>query len=213
MQTLDQKAADMIVDITLEPELRGELDPLKLARILKLIPVLSTTFSIGDCLTTVSASDFAVYGTDQPYVMPMLPMGDDSESLSLADIVKRTIAATDTSVNKSIIVIDPVIVSMSVNIKIPEVALDLTYDPLRARHLVLAVRALEMQVLLRSRDMQVRSFCNPFIALYNYLRRIMYCYCSIMIFLFVLQYNQIFMSYTYQHQSSMYMTLIFISSL
>lgn len=157
MQTLDQKAADMTVDIALEPELRGELDPLKLARILKLIPVLSTTFSIGDCLTTVSASDIAVYGTDQPYVMPMLPMGDDSEVLSLADIVKRTIASTDTTVNKTIIVIDPMIVSMSVNIKIPEVALDLTYDPLRARHLVLAVRALEMQVLMRSRDMQVRS--------------------------------------------------------
>ena len=37
-------------------------------------------------------------------------------------------------------------VSMEININIPEVALDLTYDVALARHLVLAVRTLEMQV-------------------------------------------------------------------
>ena len=154
-QTLDKKTAEMTVDIALEPALRGELDPLKLSRLLKLIPVLSSTFSIGDCLRTVSASDIAVYGTDQPYIMPMLPMGEGNENLSLADIVKKTITKSDDAAEKNKIEIDPTIVSMSVNIKIPEVALDLTYDPLRARHLVLAVQALEMEVLLRSRDMQV----------------------------------------------------------
>ena len=37
-------------------------------------------------------------------------------------------------------------VSMEININIPEVALDLTYDVALASHLVLAVRTLEMQV-------------------------------------------------------------------
>ena len=157
-QTLDQKTANMTVDIALEPALRGELDPLKLARILKLIPVLSSTFSIGDCLETVSASDIAVYGTDQPYVLPLSHIGDGNETLTLADIVSKTIVRSDSSGIKKEVEVDPLIVSMAVNIKIPEVALDLTYDPLRARHLVLAVQALEMEVLLRSRDMQVRSF-------------------------------------------------------
>ena len=159
-QTLDKKTAEMTVDIALEPALRGELDPLKLSRLLKLIPVLSSTFSIGDCLRTVSASDIAVYGTDQPYIMPMLPMGEGNENLSLADIVKKTITKSDDAAEKINTEIDPTIVSMSVNIKIPEVALDLTYDPLRARHLVLAVQALEMEVLLRSRDMQVSDIYN-----------------------------------------------------
>jgi hypothetical protein len=41
---------------------------------------------------------------------------------------------------------DPTHVSMEINIAIPEVALDLTYDVALAHHLVLAVRTLDLQV-------------------------------------------------------------------
>jgi hypothetical protein len=50
---------------------------------------------------------------------------------------------------------DPIHISMTVNVKIPEVALNLTYDVSKGRQLLLAVRTLEIQVLSRSHDMQI----------------------------------------------------------
>ena len=46
-------------------------------------------------------------------------------------------------------------VRMSISVKIPEVALDLTYDVLKGRHLVLTMHTLDMQMLFRLMDMQV----------------------------------------------------------
>ena len=50
---------------------------------------------------------------------------------------------------------DPTHISMVINLKISEVALDLTYDVGKGRHLVLALRMLEMRILFRPYDMQV----------------------------------------------------------
>ena len=46
MQSIDKTNADMTIDIDLQPELRGELDPKKLARLFHIIQIISTSFTI-----------------------------------------------------------------------------------------------------------------------------------------------------------------------
>ena len=50
---------------------------------------------------------------------------------------------------------DPLHVSMEIRVTVPEVALDLTYDNAKGRHLVLSVRTLEMLLRFRPHDMEV----------------------------------------------------------
>ena len=163
----------MNIDVSIKPEMRGELDASKLGRILQLLPVMSATFSQANCLAAVSAADVAVFGpangqhlptpSTQPTAMPRTqavtvpptPLGplfpDIVGALMKAKALKEREEADQTRV------------SMRVTVTIPEVALDLTYDIARGRHLVLAVRTLEMQMLFRKSDMQVRYLCSSFI--------------------------------------------------
>ena len=52
-------------------------------------------------------------------------------------------------------VVDPSHVTMVINVKISEVALDLSYDVSKGRHVVLALHMLDIRVLFRPFDMQV----------------------------------------------------------
>jgi hypothetical protein len=164
VQTVDKSAANMTIDVTIEPGMRGELDPSKLSRLLQLIPTVSATFSQENCLAAVTAADIAVYGSLLPRegLGVALEMSDivsgivrvkrqkemdaskDAEDLKAAE--RSAVAAMSTAA---------AVVNMLVTIKIPEVALDLTYDPVRSRNLVLAVTTLEMQIIFRQADMQV----------------------------------------------------------
>lgn len=235
VQTADTSTADMTVEVTVKPEIRGELDASKLARLLQVLPVISSTFSRANCLASVSLADKAVYPS--PHYLPNrrsarssmspplnlkrptakfeslesvfegeLGIGSSDETLeglegfltppqspprrtsyslkkegegingqgsedalnfSLPDVLNAILAESQTSKVKEIEEDrtcsmpleeeeeDPMHVSMKVNVRIPEVALDLTYDVSKGRQLVLAVRTLEVQVLFRPHDMQI----------------------------------------------------------
>ena len=164
MQTVDKSAANMTIDVTIEPGMRGELDPSKLSRLLQLIPTVSATFSQENCLAAVTAADIAVYGSLLPReglgvtlemsdivsgivrVKRQKEMDDSKDTEDLKAAERSAVAAMSTAA---------AVVNMLVTIKIPEVALDLTYDPVRSRNLVLAVTTLEMQIIFRQADMQV----------------------------------------------------------
>ena len=164
MQTVDKSAANMTIDVTIEPGMRGELDPSKLSRLLQLIPTVSATFSQENCLAAVTAADIAVYGSLLPReglgvtlemsdivsgivrVKRQKEMDDSKDAEDLKAAERSAVAAMSTAA---------AVVNMLVTIKIPEVALDLTYDPVRSRNLVLAVTTLEMQIIFRQADMQV----------------------------------------------------------
>ena len=172
---MDTSSADMSIDVSISPELRGELDASKLGRLLQLIPVVTSTLNKDECLSAVVAADIAVFGThlplkpsaiiqlhQKPLLFPDLVSslmkkqaktkeggeendfwnGEDGDAdVDLLDDVEK-----DTDVLK---------VRMRISMRIPEVALDLTYDVQRSRHLVLAMHALEMQMVFRQMDMQV----------------------------------------------------------
>jgi hypothetical protein len=164
VQTVDKSAANMTIDVTIEPGMRGELDPSKLSRLLQLIPTVSATFSQENCLAAVTAADIAVYGSLLPReglgvalemsdivsgivrVKRQKEMDDSKDAEDLKAAERSAVAAMSTAA---------AVVNMLVTIKIPEVALDLTYDPVRSRNLVLAVTTLEMQIIFRQADMQV----------------------------------------------------------
>ena len=163
----------MTVEVVIEPEMRGELDPTKLTRLMQMIPVVSETFSQPNCLAAVSEGDLAVYGTLLPVELP--PISDENERPSLANIV-----STLTEKSEKEDVVDPYTVTMLVRIRIAEVALDLLYDVKKGRNLELALRALEMQIIMRPHDMQVRLIevileylcsllCNYFVLFLSYL--------------------------------------------
>ena len=263
VQTTDTTHADMTVDVSIKPEVRGELDAAKLARLLQVLPVITATFARANCLASVSLADRAML----PHVLPSplscvslnntlnglstvntlnntrgpanplhrmqnntpstpqkdeegkeappslgleIPLGADhgqgplsggvytDETMSsyatppqspprphpqtgrdpsergkdprmlvgedpnltlpnLSDVLTDTRSSGQDSVD------DPHRVTMQINVRIPEVALDLTYDVSKGRHLVLSVRTLEMQMIFRSKDMQVASPTSSFI--------------------------------------------------
>lgn len=175
IRTVDTSSADMSIDVSISPELRGELDASKLGRLLQLIPVVTSTLNKDECLSAVVAADIAVFGThlplkpsaiiqlhQKPLLFPDLVSslmkkqaktkeggeendfwnGEDGD----ADVDHLDDVEKDTDVLK---------VRMRISMRIPEVALDLTYDVQRSRHLVLAMHALEMQMVFRQMDMQV----------------------------------------------------------
>jgi hypothetical protein len=200
---MDTSEADMSVDVNIRPEVRGELDCIKLARLLQVLPVISATFSRANCLASVSAADQSMKA------LPLLPssasvldmtdmkmisrraslIGDDDDpfgtppesppvklkkeitpqrvergaeedpNLTLPDLVDEILSeaatGTETVEGEVEVVEDPTHISMVVNLQIPEVALDLTYDVSKGRHLVLALRMLEMKIIFRPHDMQV----------------------------------------------------------
>lgn len=201
---MDTSEADMSVDVNIRPEVRGELDCIKLARLLQVLPVISSTFSRVNCLAAVSAADRSMKAQPTlPFSASVLDMtvmktitrrvslmgvGDDDDpfgtppesppmklkkeitprrvreedpNLTLPDLVDEILAEATLDTERIEgeveveVVEDPTHISMVVNLQIPEVALDLTYDVSKGRHLVLALRMLEMKIIFRPHDMQV----------------------------------------------------------
>ena len=100
---------------------------------------------------------------------------DDDLDLSISDNLGAILANTgsgfpspegDLDADSVVEVQDPALISMVINLKISEVALDLTYDVPKGRHLVLALRMLEMKILFRPYDMQVSNIDMRFRFLY-----------------------------------------------
>jgi hypothetical protein len=81
--------ADMIVDISIKPEIRGELDALKLSRLLQLINVVSATMNTSDCLASVSSADGAVGNYYRPLACKpsLLPLSESDHNLQISDLV------------------------------------------------------------------------------------------------------------------------------
>ena len=81
---------------------------------------------------------------------------------------------------------DPLHVSMIIKVTVPEVALDLTYDILKGRHLVLSVRTLEMQLSFRSHDMQVDTWKASLLTLFLHSHLFLFGCTCYLLFLFLL---------------------------
>lgn len=168
----------MSVEVGISPELRGELDASKLGRLLRLIPTVTSTINKANWLSSVIAADIAVFGT-HTHVLIKPPAGIqvNTKPLLFPDLVS-SLMKNQTKMQKNVgdtddvegeenideygdILVDEVNdmdvtrIRMSISVKIPEVALDLTYDVLKGRHLVLTMHTLEMQMLFRQMDMQV----------------------------------------------------------
>lgn len=82
--------ADMIVDISIKPEIRGELDALKLSRLLQLINVVSATVNTSDCLASVSLANRAVgnnYRPLLPHRPSLLTLSENDHNLQISDLV------------------------------------------------------------------------------------------------------------------------------
>jgi hypothetical protein len=208
---MDTSEADMSVDVNIRPEVRGELDCIKLARLLQVLPVISSTFSRTNCLASVSAADRSMKAPpllppsasvldmtdmkmisrraslmvddDDPFGTPpesppvklkkeITPQrvergAEEDPNLTLPDLVDEILseAATGTETAEGEVEVelveDPTHISMVVNLQTPEVALDLTYDVSKGRHLVLALRMLEMKIIFRPHDMQVLDCTLP----------------------------------------------------
>jgi hypothetical protein len=109
----------------------------------------------------VAAADLAVYGTAQlaphPLAAPPGPISLPDFVTALVKAQSKTLTTSDGEEEPLVTLdgVDPLHVSMAITVRIPEVALDLTYDLSKGRHLVLAVRTLEMQLFFRPRDLQV----------------------------------------------------------
>jgi Vacuolar sorting-associated protein 13, N-terminal len=272
VQTTDTSTADMTVDVSVSPEVRGELDTVKLTRLLQVLPVITATFTRANCLASVaraeevlhlgassvlpsllpslsshpsssslssytplvSSSSSTSYSTPHPppppllspspsYSTPSLPPAPTSSSSltptsqpgtaedntnsylsplrkTLSDVEEselfrtppespptynltevrhlkiQTVSEEDLDIVDEIIadsqsillegrhveveVVDPSHVTMVINVKISEVALDLSYDVSKGRHVVLALHMLDIRVLFRPFDMQV-SYIHP----------------------------------------------------
>ena len=166
----------MTVDVKIGPELKGELDASKLARLLDLLPEVSATFSQANCLASVMAADVSVFGVNV-VAQSMTTAILEPSPLLFPDIVGALMktqskngqpseAEREEEERKVIESADLKRVNMCVTINIPEVALDLTYDINRGRNLVLAVHTLKMDMFFRRADMQVSgehsssSYCS-----------------------------------------------------
>ena len=268
VQTTDTSTADMTVDVSVSPEVRGELDTVKLTRLLQVLPVITATFTRANCLVSVSRAEEVLhlgassvtpsllpsltghpssaslssytplvssssptsYSTPYPpppllspspsYSTPSLPppptpsssvtptsqrgTAEDNKNSYLSPLRKtlseveesesfrtppespptynltevrhlkiQTVSDEDLDIVDEIIadsqslllegrhveveVVDPSHVTMVINVKISEVALDLSYDVSKGRHVVLALHMLDIRVLFRPFDMQVSS--------------------------------------------------------
>lgn len=156
--------ADMTVEVAIKPEIRGELDALKLSRLLELVTVVSATLNKDNCLAAVSLADKAVYNPNQPSrpitsrLLPSaLALSSNDHNLQISDIVSafREVAVPHPNPNQEVSTINPRHITMAVKMRIPLFAFDLTYDLDKGRHLVLSMHTFEMQMVSRLHDMQV----------------------------------------------------------
>lgn len=79
-----KNTADMNVDISIKPEIRGELDALKLSRLLQLINIMSATVNTANCLATVSSCDTQT----QPAVVQST-LSTHDQNLEISDLISR----------------------------------------------------------------------------------------------------------------------------
>ena len=266
VQTTDTSTADMTVDVSVSPEVRGELDPLKLARLLQVLPVITATFTRTNCLASVSRAEEVLHfgsssllpsstpslslsgltllpssssppSTPTPTPTPPLPTPFQSSSTpplplssSSSILTPRSPEVTAVGVQNSHLspirntqseadendcfrtppespptfslpevrhhfqresvlvpeddleMFDEIIaesqsillegrhvevtaddschVTLAINVKISDVALDLTYDINKGRHVVLALHMLDIKILFRPFDMQVKNLSS-----------------------------------------------------
>jgi hypothetical protein len=128
VQTYDQSRADMTVSVVIEPSICGEIDAIKLSRVMHLIQVISTTFrpnsSIETHLATTSPSGRS-------------PQNNMEHHLEIAAVV------------------NPMKCSVWIEAKIPEVSLVMQYNSLDNHFGTLSIPQLACNVQLRPYDLQV----------------------------------------------------------
>ena len=266
VQTTDTSTADMTVDVSVSPEVRGELDPLKLARLLQVLPVITATFTRTNCLASVSRAEEVLHfhsssrlpsstpslslsgltllpsssstpstPTPTPPLLPsfqssstsplplplpssssiLTPRSPDATAVGVQNSYLSPIRNTQSEADENdcfrtppespptfslsevrhhfqresvlvpeddleivdeiiaesqsillegrhveVTADDPCHVSLAINVKISDVALDLTYDVNKGRHVVLALHMLDIKILFRPFDMQVNNLSS-----------------------------------------------------
>lgn len=149
VQNIDQSLADMTMDIEIKPELKGELSAVKLSRLLHVLGEISQSFSKPANIISLSQSF-----TNQKI---------NERSLHSHTNLQEIIEAIETSNDSdNLINIDPNQVGLKINVKMPIIILELTYDTLNSNHLVFEVKALELNILIRPYDLQIEIDLNEF---------------------------------------------------
>eukprot|EP01041_Mallomonas_annulata_P001683 gene1683-3255_t len=124
-QNIVKSVADMTCHIKVDPEVRGELDDSKLARLLVVVQIVSQTF-----VTAIRGDD----------LHPPPSPGSDS-----GDVNK----AVEVQIEDS-----PLHRTLDVTLQVPELALDLQYDMMKGHHLFLSVKTLQTHLVMRPYDLQ-----------------------------------------------------------
>ena len=138
-QNIEKINGEMTLDVEVKPEVRGELNALKLARLLYLIGVIHSTFFS-------KPTDFKNSEKEEQRLMPIVDEIADDNTI-YPDIIDAIHTNTDER--------DPLTVNLNVLLKFPVLALDLTYDVETGSHLVFVVRTLETRYVSRAYDSQI----------------------------------------------------------
>jgi hypothetical protein len=149
VQNIDQSLANMTMDIEIKPELKGELSAVKLSRLLLVLGEISQSFSKPANIISLSQSF-----TNQEI---------NERSLHSHSNFQEIIEAIETSNDSNnLVIIDPNHVGLRINVKMPAIVLELTYDSLNGNHLIFEVKALELTILTRPYDLQIEINLNEF---------------------------------------------------
>lgn len=140
-QNIEKSNGEMTLDVEVKPEVRGELNALKLARLLYLIGVIHSTFFSKPLEIDKNL------GKEEQKVTPIIEEIIDDNT----DIYPDIIGAIQIDIDER----DPLVVNLNVLLKFPVLVLDLTYDVETGNHLVFAVRTLETRYVSRAYDSQI----------------------------------------------------------
>lgn len=190
MQNVTKVSSQMSVEVKLSPGLRGEVDADKLNRLLIILNEVSATFAQAQDPSTSAVSGRNTSRTHLPaggqveyadsrtdlFSIPESELAEDinidshiqvlnsianTDQPSLEAAVTRGLPESSSSIGpNSDATIDPTIVTMEVNVSIPDVVLDLLYNPIEGHHLVLSLRQLQTTVVMRKYDMQTSFGMN-----------------------------------------------------
>lgn len=125
VQTINKLSADMSIDVQVQPEIRGELDASKLARLLTIIRVFIKAFTVKP--KALNLAESSIYES--------VDQNDNSLSLLTQE--------------------ECLVHWINVRIEIPVVSLNLFYSPSESYYLMLSITELNTEVVLRYLDMQV----------------------------------------------------------
>ena len=140
VQTLNRAVSDMFVDINVKPEIRGQMDAAKLARLLTIIHSLINAFAVKPKKLLLNETDSTenlvelVEGSQEGSSRIPAPATNPSVSFSLEELAKQWIY---------------------VQLEVPVVAIDLYYSSSQEDHLIFSLNHLDTDVILRYLDMQV----------------------------------------------------------